>query len=962
MGRIFGYFLLIIISFGFRAQAQVDTAYVFNSNTAYGVLDLRLALSSTNYYYLQEDKTFSFRESAPGVKTNTFFDMTEWDSSPYKEGNLREKNGTTDQFVMNYRLLPPQNYNVSYAQGYPLLLIMHGLGESGNCSEHECHHADKGYSPRSNTPAAPVNVDHPLLNNDHHLTQGGIAHLRARNEAGTKLPDDATMPARAFPGFVLFPQNMNGWDGKSTQDAIRIVRLLCKKYNIDENRIYIHGLSNGGHGVFEALKRAPWMFAAALTMSAIDDAFINQQQLAPTVAHIPLWMFQGGMDKNPYPQKTENYVKKFRDAGADVRYTKYPNLGHGTWATAYKESDFFSWMLGKSNANIHTFSGGTSICGPGLKLELPDGYLAYQWQLNGQTIAGANTSSYTATSAGTYRARFSRVANPTTEAQWNRWSNPVVITGGQAPPQAQIQQHGTVILPDLNNYANARLEAVGNFGHYYWYKDGVLVDFPGDQDDTIKYATITPAMGKGAYTLVTSNFDNCLSPVSAAKHLFFSNQAPVNITAPTNFAGTVNPTTSEVTLTWSDVSNNESGFEIWRRRKLDETNFSTWEMAVLTNSNVTSFKETGLLPTSNYEYKIRAVSNTGVSNYSPGTGSLQVTTTVDKQPPSVPQNLTVAPTGVQRIKLAWRKSTDNTGVKEYYVYYGSDSVKTNGADTTLVLKDLALNKMFKFKVKAIDVAGNRSAASEEKQGSTFVSGLYYEHNTGIWFDLDSIDWSTPEFTGMVQTFTLAPKTQEEYFNFRFDGFLLISTEGSYQFRTGSSDASRLKLNNVIAVDNDGVHDFKIVEGANQTLTKNAHRITVEFFEYNEQDSLLVQYKGPDTNNEWATIPATALKSDASLITAIGADDGPEDSFIVSIYPNPSTQENINLKLQTIINKGVHVELLDPIGKRLSAEDFEPDQLKDGVRISAPGILSAGIYFVTVSQGNITVRQRVIIKN
>ena len=91
------------------AFAQVDTSFIYNTSMPYGTLDLRIAKSPTRYYYLQEGITVSFRESAPGVKTNTYRDMTSWDSSPYRQGNLREKNGTNDLFVMNYRYLLPNN-------------------------------------------------------------------------------------------------------------------------------------------------------------------------------------------------------------------------------------------------------------------------------------------------------------------------------------------------------------------------------------------------------------------------------------------------------------------------------------------------------------------------------------------------------------------------------------------------------------------------------------------------------------------------------------------------------------------------------------------------------------------------------------------------------------------------------------------------------------------------------------
>src|SRR5688500_16022947 len=93
------------------AVAQVDTSFIYNTRMSYSILYLRLAKWATRYYYLQEGVTFSYRESSPGVKTNTYTSMVTWNTSSYSQGNLREVNGTADNFVMNYRLLKPHNYN-----------------------------------------------------------------------------------------------------------------------------------------------------------------------------------------------------------------------------------------------------------------------------------------------------------------------------------------------------------------------------------------------------------------------------------------------------------------------------------------------------------------------------------------------------------------------------------------------------------------------------------------------------------------------------------------------------------------------------------------------------------------------------------------------------------------------------------------------------------------------------------
>ncbi|MEO5603172.1 MAG: prolyl oligopeptidase family serine peptidase [Cyclobacteriaceae bacterium] len=422
--------------------AQVKSSYQYSTTMPYGTLDIRTKISSTNYYYLQEDKTFSFRESAPGVRTNAYLDMTSYESSPYKQGNLRQKNGSLDKFIMNYRMLMPNGYNSSYAEGYPLILIFHGAVERANCYYKNCYHATPSYTVDANSPAAPKTATHKLLNNDHHLNVGGKQHMDARNLAGTRLPNDPTMPGRAFPGFVLMPQMFNIWDSLQVQDVVRLVRLMTSKYKIDQNRIYVEGYSIGGYAVYEAMKRASWLFAAALPMGAVWDANIFTQNLQNKVAHLPFWTFQGGKDTRPTPAYTENIISKLTAAGAVVRYSLYADLGHVVWNRAFGQSDFYKWMLSKNKSNIHPFKGNTVINKSqgisSIKLMLAEGFLAYQWEKNGVVISTAKSPTYTATVAGTYRARFSRLSSAPTTTQWNRWSDAVKIT--QVTTTAMVAQ------------------------------------------------------------------------------------------------------------------------------------------------------------------------------------------------------------------------------------------------------------------------------------------------------------------------------------------------------------------------------------------------------------------------------------------------------------------------------------------------------------------------------------------
>jgi predicted esterase len=960
--RVIAVFSFLFFGINVVCFWQVGTAYIYNTKVKFGALDIRIAKSATDYYYLQENQTFSFRESAPGVKTNTFLDMTDWDSSPYMEGNLREKTNTGDIFIMNYRLLIPDGYNPSFAEGYPLVMVLHGYGERANCEKDVCYFGDRDYSPVINDPPAPTDPELPLLNNDHNLLHGGKQHLAAMQKAAGKMPNDASLDPRAFPGFVLFPQNLNGWDNFTSQDAIRILRLIIKKYNVNPDRVYIEGISNGGQGMFECLKRAPWMFAAAIGMSATNDGFINLQGVAPSIAHIPLWLFQGGQDVTVYPFQTERNIHGFRSAGAVVRYTLYPELGHGTWNKAFAEPDFFPFLLGSNKADIHSFEGSTFICSDeGTRLEVAKGFLAYQWQLNGSVLAGADSAVFYAKQPGTYKVRFSRVSNPG-EADWNQWSDGYALTVAD-PPVATVLQRGTLILKDLNGNTDAMLESPDPHTHYYWYKDGSLLDLPGLYDDTVQVVKLPASYGNGAYTLKVSDH-GCMSAASEAKYALFNNSAPVNITDPGDFKG-YSTSPSENTFSWKDASANESGFELWRRKKNNETQFDKWEMAGITGPNITTFADTTVDPNAVYQYKIRAVGNTGRSNYVPGgeNEGIVVETLVDTKAPEPPAELKAVTRGVQKVYLTWRPATDDTRIREYSVRFNDDSVFTASTDTTFLLADIPPNRQYTITVRAVDVSGNFSAPSNTATASTYYSGLYYEHTTGSWTDLDSNDRSCSEFNGRVKEFTLEPKTQDDYFDFSFEGFLFIDNAGAYQFRTTSDDGSRLRLDNKLLVDNDGVHDLKTVTSAVTTLAHGAHRIRVEFFDYIEDDSLLVEYKGPDTGNNWAQVSRDVLKSDESVITGIEdeSDNGPEDSFRVSVYPNPTTQDNVHVIVETVLPAPVQVSMLDPLGRDLFHGTFQPTEISQGISISPPGTMDTGLYVVVVTQGKLQVQRKIIVK-
>ncbi|MFZ6012902.1 MAG: fibronectin type III domain-containing protein, partial [Bacteroidota bacterium] len=435
---------------------------------------------------------------------------------------------------------------------------------------------------------------------------------------------------------------------------------------------------------------------------------------------------------------------------------------------------------------------------------------------------------------------------------------------------------------------------------------------------------------------------------------------------------------STATVDWTDASNNEGGFEIWRRRVTGPSTYTLWEMAKLTTADVTSLNDTGLEPSSTYQYKIRGVSSSGRSNYTPSSATqyLIINTDADTQIPSTPLNLTATKSGIREITLNWQASTDNTGIRQYAIFFSGDTVLTGTPTTSYKLTNLPLNTVFTFTVKAIDLGGNYSLASNSASSNSYVAGLYYEHSTGGWTDLDLIDWSVAEFKGTVNNFTLTPRTQEDYFNFEFDGYLYINLGGSYQFRTTSDDGSRLTLNNTVIVDNDGLHGAVTVTSGFQTLSAGPQLINVKFFEYTGGQSLTVQYRGPDTGFNWVNIPDAALKSGNPPPPAPSANNLtvaeesaelesklPENALTLDVFPNPlSSSQTINVRLQTFQSGPVQVKLMDMVGKSFYENTFDASYLSEGAAIMPRETLNNGIYVIIANQGKNAVKQKVIIKD
>ena len=220
-----------------------------------------------------------------------------------------------------YRLLSPKDYNLK--KSYPLHLFLHGVGERGNDNEKQLVHGSKLFLKKHNRKKFKSWVVFPQCD------------LESQWADMSFNPDDKES---------LFKNN-NGLDTSNSLNlVIKLMDSLVDLNNVNENKVYVSGLSMGGMGTFEILFRRPSMFAAATPICG--DGRI---ETVPFFAkQTPVWIFHGSDDRVVHPKYSLKMANAIIENGGSPKITFYENVGHDSWNNAFEEIDFLKWIHSKS--------------------------------------------------------------------------------------------------------------------------------------------------------------------------------------------------------------------------------------------------------------------------------------------------------------------------------------------------------------------------------------------------------------------------------------------------------------------------------------------------------------------------------------------------------------------------------------------------------------------------------------
>jgi hypothetical protein len=176
----------------------------------------------------------------------------------------------------------------------------------------------------------------------------GIA--RARPPSVDRVRTDA-LPS-GVEEIVVFPigwvQSL-WWSATQTDNLTRILDRLKRTYNIDEDRVYLTGTTDGGTGVFYFAFKDPTPWASFLPL--IADMMVLARPSVRTDGEIfpgnavnkPLYIVNTGRDRLYPAHVTQIHVDHLRKLGGVIVFRVYPELDHSTewWANERPEFEAF---------------------------------------------------------------------------------------------------------------------------------------------------------------------------------------------------------------------------------------------------------------------------------------------------------------------------------------------------------------------------------------------------------------------------------------------------------------------------------------------------------------------------------------------------------------------------------------------------------------------------------------------
>ena len=179
-----------------------------------------------------------------------------------------------------------------------------------------------------------------------------IIHLHGAGERGNGGKELERVLVHGFPNIVndqnlknavlVMPQCPEDTFWVAKIESLRaFIDKMIKEFDVDENRIYLCGLSMGGFGTWYTAMAFPDLFAA------IAPCCGGGMPWRANSLKMPIRAFHGLDDTVVLPNQSIDMADALKGWHSDFKLTLYEGVAHESWDKAFSEELLF-WLLSKS--------------------------------------------------------------------------------------------------------------------------------------------------------------------------------------------------------------------------------------------------------------------------------------------------------------------------------------------------------------------------------------------------------------------------------------------------------------------------------------------------------------------------------------------------------------------------------------------------------------------------------------
>ncbi|MEM7659750.1 MAG: PHB depolymerase family esterase [Bacteroidota bacterium] len=158
----------------------------------------------------------------------------------------------------------------------------------------------------------------------------------------------------------LLPHISEGQFYQNTEEIQQLIEAVLAEYQLDASRVYLTGLSRGGHGSWGVASRIPDQFAAVAPICGSDHGIETVEGLTT----LPIWTAHNVADGMVDYDRTKEVVARIEaSCGESFHRTSTiaeanvaqhdriftsgsnPEFEHNAWTEMYNEVKFYQWLL-----------------------------------------------------------------------------------------------------------------------------------------------------------------------------------------------------------------------------------------------------------------------------------------------------------------------------------------------------------------------------------------------------------------------------------------------------------------------------------------------------------------------------------------------------------------------------------------------------------------------------------------